>query len=293
MCRRREDYVTVSNRAAFDGALAILGTVRNGGDGLRRTLHAIDRLIARLTTAHVILATNDNEDETDKTLQDWITARERVELIRLDGLVGSVTLREDRIALGRCFLLERLFRMAQPPALTLVADLDGPNANLPVDTILEICGNRKQPWDAVFANQEEAYYDLWALRHPQWCPGDCWQELEEARSRLFRLKRRSKLMDEIVYARQYRIPVTHPWIEVDSAFGGLGLYRTDALRGHWYSARTTGARTSCEHVALHRSMRAAGARLFIAPELLNEAPTEHLGPSSGKPFPYPPQATEL
>ena len=86
----------------------------------------------------------------------------------------------------------------------------------------------------------------------------------------------------MIYQRQYRIPANTAPIEVSSAFGGLGLYRMDSLEGCWYGSRDANGATVCEHVVLHRQMRERGARLFILPSLLNDAPTEHTGRTSGR-----------
>ena len=108
--------------------------------------------------------------------------------------------------------------------------------------------------------------------------------------RLLGLSSRGKLKEELkkrhIHSRQYRIPPEHPWIPVRSAFGGLGLYRSVALDGHWYDSGPRYGRPVCEHVRLHQRMVDVGARLYIVPELLNTAPPGHLGPGSGNPLPF-------
>ena len=49
-------------------------------------------------------------------------------------------------------------------------------------------------------------------------------------------------------------------VPVTSCFGGLGIYRTEALLAGCYGAR------DCEHIDLHRSMREKGfTRTFLNP----------------------------
>ena len=66
------------------------------------------------------------------------------------------------------------------------------------------------------ANQQGLYYKIWDLRNPKWCPDECWQRIR------------------LLYAsRMVNIPVHSAWIEFDSAFGGLAIYRCKALMaGH-------------------------------------------------------------
>lgn len=271
--------------------LAILGTVRNGGDGLRRTLGVIERLRSRLPSSRCVIVTNDNIDETEECLA---TMSRSAEIIKLDGLAEAVTERVERICMARNMGLLALRNGNSMPEFTLILDLDGPNAELDSDAILDLMTAKSPAWDGLFANQREAYYDLAALRHPIWCPDDCWAAYKHAERRVSALrslglvsrrKFKEQLKEKHVYSKQYRIPPDHPWIPVQSAFGGLGLYRSAAIHQHWYDTGPRNNRSTCEHVGMHMRMVAAGARLFVAPALLNQAPPDHLGPGSGAEFP--------
>lgn len=268
-----------------DRSLTILGVVRNGGAGLEATLHRIDDLRHRLHQSACIIATNDNADDTNDQLMAFAKRNSSATVLRLDGLVHSHPQRVERIAVARNITLATMWQQSRQPH-TLVLDLDGPNANLPGDHILALIDSADtNTWDALFANQTAGYYDLYALRHPQWCPQDPWLEIRRRRRQALNLRSKKRLVAHLIHDRQYAIAATHPRIPVLSAFGGLALYKTSALEGAWYSARDACGQLVCEHVILHQAMVAAGMRLFIDPALLNEPPPEHLGPTSGRPFP--------
>jgi hypothetical protein len=55
------------------------------------------------------------------------------------------------------------------------------------------------------------------------------------------------------------MPIGAPPMRMNSAFGGLCLYRTDAF----LSSRYQGG--DCEHVHFHRGMAAAGYDLYLNP----------------------------
>ena len=269
-----------------DEALNILGVVRNGGAALEQTLGCIDALRQRLAQSQVIIATNDNTDGTDAVLEAFAGSRPAVRILDLGPKMESLPDRVERITAARNATLTALFDGPAAFPLTLVLDLDGPNAELDPDTVLAAARRRDVTWDALFANQRVAYYDLYALRCAGWCEEDPWQRIHGAHKPLFFRKRwRRELLARLIYDRQYLIPPETPPIPVDSAFGGLGLYRTEALRGLRYVARDAAGGLICEHVGLHLAMRARGARLYIDPALLNITQTEHLGPSSGAPLP--------
>ena len=66
-----------------------------------------------------------------------------------------------------------------------------------------------------------------------------------------------------MYAKMIAIPADHDWIEVNSAFGGLAIYRKNLFEDVAYEGTSDNGEEICEHVPLHRSMRSKGARLYI------------------------------
>ena len=71
------------------------------------------------------------------------------------------------------------------------------------------------------------------------------------------------------------IPENSEWIEVDSAFGGLAIYKRDAIFGQFYiGINSTGSET-CEHVSFHKELRSLGKKIFINPALINGGLNEH------------------
>ena len=62
---------------------------------------------------------------------------------------------------------------------------------------------------------------------------------------------------------------------MESAFGGLALYRREAFAGVRYVGLDASGAECCEHVGLHAQMRAAGHRLYIHPALINARRTRH------------------
>ncbi len=253
---------------------------------MKDTLRVIGDLRARVAESRVIIATNDNTDDTDAVLAGYENQAPGFEVIRLDGLMDKPFDRIERIATARNATLEALFSGPVPHGHTLVLDLDGPNANLDLDPLLATF-NRAEEWDALFANQDGAYYDIYALRCPGWCEADVWQQIWNARKKRWFRRRPglAALEANYIHSIQYSIPPDLPPIPVDSAFGGLGLYRTELLRGQKYAARDAKGEVTCEHVTLNAGLRMHGARLFIAPNLINATQPGHLSSKSGKPFP--------
>jgi hypothetical protein len=57
--------------------------------------------------------------------------------------------------------------------------------------------------------------------------------------------------------------------EVDSAFGGLAIYKRQALTNIRYIGVDNNKEEVCEHVALNRQIKEKGGRIFINPAMMN------------------------
>ena len=266
--------------------LAVLGCVRDGGAALVETLAEIARLCDVADVQRVIIGTNDNKDDTDDILSDLENGgRGAVSVIRLDGLTEAISKRTARIATVRNVILSHLWAQSAPE-FTLILDLDGPNDSLPIERIsANMAGRGPEGWVGLFANQTKAYYDLFALRHPAWCPDDIRKRYRIARLASVGLLPAKTIKRRLIYNRQYKIPEKSDPILVQSAFGGLGLYRTEAIRSCWYNGTSPLGTSVCEHVAFNRMVTRGQPGLFIDPAMMNHAPEEHLGPESGRTFP--------
>ena len=264
----------------------------------------LERLAGTVAEAAYVFVENDSQDATRAILTRWGAARPNFTLFDLAGL-GGIPIRTLRLEYARNVYLE--FVRGEPALsdfdVLCLIDMDDVGAR-PLDQ-----GQFQVALDyltaepdraAVFANQIGTYYDMWAFRHPEYCPEDVWFEVLESA----RLHGGS---DQEAYERTFapRIvcfnPASGP-LEVDSAFGGLGLYRLDWVRrapnpylgSRIRVLRGPGGQRSvlrmqqCEHVHFNRGLRQIGGRLFVMPGLINgERPVAMNFPASayrGLPF---------
>jgi hypothetical protein len=153
----------------------------------------------------------------------------------------------------------------------VVVDLDGVNSQITQDSV-ESCWKSDVSWDACFANQSGPYYDIWALRHDQWCPNDCWEQYN------FLINHgvgQEKALSSSVYAKMISISKDAIPISVRSAFGGLGIYKKRLFESCSYAGINDSDNELCEHVSIHKQMIDNGAKLFIIPSLINGGYNEH------------------
>jgi hypothetical protein len=152
----------------------------------------------------------------------------------------------------------------------IVADFNNLNSLVSKEAIAT-CFERVG-WDACFANQTKKYYDIWALRHNLWSPNDCWEQHSF-------LRKYWKIPELALYAsvqsRMIHIPIDSEWIQVESAFGGLAIYKKNVLLEATYSGTKPDGAPICEHVPLNLSLSQSGYRLFINPAFINTDSTDH------------------
>jgi hypothetical protein len=252
---------------SLPGRVAVVGLVRNGEATITPAGERLAQALAGCPRVDWMVIESDSSDGTPAALAALKARVPGFDFRSLGALAARHPKRTDRIAQCRNAGLawfEGLRAAGEPVSHLLMADLDGVNDALTAEALAS-CWQRED-WDACMANQSGRYYDLWALRHPAWCPSDCWAEADFLSAHGVP---RDRAIMAAVYQRMIEIDPAHDWIEVDSAFGGLAVYRAEAIAGLRYHGLDAAGRELCEHVPLHAAMRARGARLFINPRLLN------------------------
>jgi hypothetical protein len=255
-----------------DAKILIVGIARNCENDIR---HDVLRLYAAFKSAERLywfIVESDSSDRTPEVLASLESEVPDFRFRSLGNLEASIPHRTHRLSYCRNVCLDEL---NSNPAyasvdLVVVADLDGVN-NLVASEGIESCFTRSD-WDVCTANQRGPYYDLWALRHPVWNPNDC---LKQYAFLVQRGTQRELAAWVSSYGKMITIPESADWIPVDSAFGGLGIYRRSILAGARYEGVDENGEGICEHVPLNNQLRARGAKIFINPRLINTTYTEN------------------
>jgi len=268
--------VSVKPMAGFERAsnFLVVGCIRNCSRTLRDDVERLKMVMAGKNIKWILV----ESDSADDTLDILKAIAERDPLFRyisLGRLANRLPLRTARIAYCRNQYIEAMRGLEYDLIeYVVVADFDGVN-NLLTRKAFISCW-RRDDWDVCTANQAAPYYDIWALRHSLWSPNDCWRQY---RFLLAHGIAHERSIDAAVYSKMLTIPPESAWIEVDSAFGGLAVYKKQLFEVASYDGLDEIGEETCEHVELHRSIKERGGSIWINPELINTKHTEHGRPT--------------
>jgi FkbM family methyltransferase len=262
--------VTVKSRKAV-----FAGPARNCAQYLPGVLRNLELLAREFGETFTIIVENDSTDSTKSILKSWTEGR-RARLIEMDGLAERVPNITERLAVARNRYLQEIRESSLKDFDYLVMlDMDYPNSQMiSMQGFSKAIGmlENDEGIAGVFANQVPLYYDVWALRHETLSPDDCWTRVESDKA----LLGHDEAVRKHVYARQIFIHPEGDPIEVDSAFGGLAIYRmSDALNGTYAGLSQDGVEI-CEHVDFNLGIRRTGKRLYILSAMLNLTCFEHV-----------------
>jgi hypothetical protein len=281
---------TIQKRVIF------AGIARDCEKFLPNVLVKISQLSEIFKESAFIFIENDSQDLTKKILNDWGQDKNNSTLLNMDGL-GQLPIRTLRLEYLRNTYIEFINQNNVLSNFDYLVTLDMDDVNtrgLNIERFIESVQFLGEAEDraAVFANQEGIYYDVWALRHKELCPGDIWEEVLDFVDKF-------KVSDLEAYQKTFQNRIltfdkTRDYIEVDSAFGGFGIYKLSYVLNNpnpYLGSKVKilmspekkvliSRMQVCEHVHFHRGIQAIGGKLFINPALINfENKNENFNPS--------------
>lgn len=298
----------MTRRPGGKKALFVL-TARNCALTLPGVLANVARLSALFSASAVLVLENDSRDATRAAATRWCAGWPGGRVIAVEGLSAN-PVRTRCLAIVRNRALELVRADYADHDFLFMMDCDDVNAgDIGVDAVARaIAFLEDEPGRAaIFANTLGVYFDMWALRHPARCPRDVWEEVCD--HVIAHGSSDAEAYQATLARRIFSLAPDAPPLDVESAFGGLGLYRIASVLANprpYDGAKTkfipahvagiTGAEgrelgwQMCEHVAFHQGFRERGERLFILPFLINCAvPQANFPPSAWRSFLFDPR----
>jgi hypothetical protein len=258
----------LARKSITESKILLAGPVRNVAHTIQNEVETLVASLGNFKEIHCFVVESDSSDDTLKKLEELQGVIRNFSYVSAGNLSEKYRRRTDRIALCRNLIIDEV---AKNPLFAdidyiAMADLDGMNGLVTPEKIAQ-CWEVDEPWDVITANQLGEYYDIWGLSHPYWNPIDCWEQKRQLENILG-----NDMAENIAVAsKQTPIDPRADLIEVDSAFGGLGIYTREAFLAGRYAGTDdlAGGIDVADHTPYHRELRQKGFRIFINPALIN------------------------
>ena len=253
------------------------GLARDCAEAIAPNLEALIRIadLRDNCQCFIFLLENDSKDRTGELLCDFSEKfADRVKLWQFPGLSLAKPGRIDRLAWCRNFLLDQIRQAVVDPAASLYVPIDLDDQILtsldPASFWRAVDRFEADGMNGLFPISRPYYYDLLALRAPGWVEADHQELVAASRPSLGWFRS----LQQFVFAKQLPISkfAADMLIPVDSAFGGMGLYRFLAIAASRYQVIWLGRYFECEHVSFNHGI----SSLYIDTRLVVQAPAGHL-----------------
>lgn len=264
--------------------ILVVGTIRNAGRNFQQDYYLLHKALSKLAEVQTFLIESDSNFQSIAILQDTTRNFKKFSFKSLGTLVDVIPNRIERIRYCRNQYVNyiRNYHKTANWDFIVVADLDGINRKISRSAINSSFLSSLN-WYGCFANQKNGYYDLYALRCNNWVTENIFSEYQllkqftpftpTFKNRYLRwieeFQHFDRLRVQAIYSKMRIISPNENWISVNSAFGGLGIYRPEVFLRFNYDSQNLAPTSYCEHVDLHYQCIQGGLQLYINPAMIN------------------------
>lgn len=249
-------------------SVVFAGPVRNCAAFLPDVFKNIERIGSLFKSYSCVFVESDSTDNSYQILKQYAENNSNIHVVSMGNLEPRITSRTVRIAAARNVAIE----MCEIQGLMDTHDYyiqlcvdDVMAQEMDLNGILSCFKYNVNDWDGMTANQN-TYYDLWTLRKAGWLDYDCWYALHTKPSYMSR----DDAYNIFIGSKFIKIPKDYGLIEVDSAHGGMSIYKSSIAKGCRYKGynEITNFEES-DIVEFCRNIKAKGGRIFINSEMIN------------------------
>ena len=238
-------------------------TVKNEEKNLPKFFKILDEIKKIFFDNFTIFIESDSKDNSVKIIKNYILHKKKNILIskNFQKSLG----RSKKLEISRNLYLNYIKKnkFLSKFDYMIVLDCDGVNNKLN-RSILEN-SLKKKNWSVIFGNQKIFYYDIWALRIKNLIEKDCFKSLiKNSKNNKLPLKKTFYYnISKFFFLYKH---FNRRYIEVISAFGGIGIYKIKNILKFSYSSKNG---TECEHVAFNKKIKKNFGKLYIDKKLIN------------------------
>ena len=246
-----------------ESSIALIGAARDIGEFLPSLLRVFEDCFNGFKDVSYFIVENNSLDNTRTVLKNLKKEYANFQPIFLENNIKEIKYKTERIAIARNSAINEIKKLKPSIDYIAVADLDAINLGLTKESV-ESCWQHTN-WSAMFANQPDGYYDIYALRHEIWSPRDFLEDYDSLKE-TFGEKIALNLS---LKSKRIKINGNSKLVEVESAFGGFGIYKASDLLGETYVGIDQFKNPICEHLSVNAGIQRRGGKLFINPKMTN------------------------
>ena len=243
--KRMSSHIAYGYDVMQKKSVVICGLARDLGKTAQYSVARLERLGSMFKNYRVIIYENDSSDSTLTELFRWQKRNPNVVILteklgnpKREGISNE---RKKEMAYYRNKYLKEISNYDHDYVIVYDTDLTG---GFSYEGICHTFGC--QDWDVMASNGllfrpnkngdiDRFFYDTWAFR----LPGQEEPKITE--------------QNDIYYKRG------DPLVRVDSAFGGLAIYKSECIKGTKYTNK------DCDHVTLHDQIKKNGFSIYLNP----------------------------
>jgi hypothetical protein len=252
--------------------VSICSIVRDCQTNLKKNIPRVERLRGLFKNSEVIIFENESKDNTLKILKNWERESNNVYVLSdnfEDPTIQSHWIRKKgpnfsissigKMAFYRNKYMNFLNSHVNQRDFVIVTDLD--ISNFCIDGIIHSFGTSID-WDCISANGVSLSSSLIRQYH------DSYALIEYGKLN----DKQTKQSIKVNRARFSFLKPGMPLVLVDSAYGGLAIYKWESIKDAYYSCpinNDLGVQCKCEHVGLHMRMKEKGhTKIFVNPNMM-------------------------
>ena len=255
-----------------ESTIIVCGIVRDCGKNLKKNIRTINHICSIAKNCHAVIFENDSKDNTKEVLTNWATERKNIHI--LSNNFNSTTIppknsqvnpyfskhRIEKMALYRNFYLDYIEKENLEGDFVIIVDLDV--RKIDSKGIINSFSLNYE-WDALAANGisrapssffRKRFFDSYALI-------ECGKE---------NIAQTEQSIKEAQYKWAF-LKQNMPLIRVASAFGGLTIYKREAIKNCRYGVLLNDdKKVECraEHFFFHNQMKTKGYdKIYINPSM--------------------------
>ncbi len=254
--------------------LVFSGPVKNCDSNLEKNLNFLINLKndSRIELVDIFILEGDSIDNSKIILEKY-KKKSEINLLIENNLEEKLSNRVERIAYCRNLLLKEIKNKDISYDFYIPLDLD-------VDLFSQITTNefieiltlilKNNEIDALFPFSVPFYYDLAALRADGWLEEDIWIKFNKLAKKLKVGKIFLRIF--LIFNKQIKQTKNKKLIQVESAFGGIGLYKLKDGTSSLQKYGLTNKAVSADHIVFNSHFN----KKYIDPNWTVKAPLEHI-----------------